>query len=630
MNLKLKSFFEPSTSVSTSADCPARSCVDLVDIDRWEARNPKHYLEKFANPTCTKCYLAWSILSSSDVATSQATLYDLGIQLLPDINTEINSMSIGYRKKPGAPWTIEKYVIYNPTGTHYLGILNAVLSILEKHSLTDVDTGDGDFYKRSHIITDPLQEHLLSHIQQLLKTCQQEHDACPYDPENPPSLPTRVLDLSDGSVKLLESQGKRAFYAALSYCWGGAEFITSATTSIEAHKTGITIESLPQVFLDAIRIARDLGLQYSWINSLCVLQDSPEDWQLEASRMAQVYSNSYITLAASRSPNPHQGFLTPRRDRINIENVLRKGALVDCYAAMKLEHKSMDLRHPLSTRGWAYQEHQLSKRVLFFKQELSFQCLTTNTCECIPIQQKTGILSKITQNDWTTEVDNYSQLALTYPLDRLPAFSGIAQRYSELGYGKYLAGLWERHLPDTLFWQRYRYRNRIAPLDSLYIAPSWSWAAHRGPIQYYDWFQGFMKSKWKAKALIFIDSDCKPIGIDPFGAIASGFVKVRGKLAPCSPVTFWRGIYYDYDDNGVDGARLASQDTIVLGLEGTVTTLEPSDTEPRTCYRCLILKQSDKIAGAFERIGLPSFGYDNDEAVAEDETIFEESEVMLI
>jgi hypothetical protein len=48
----------------------------------------------------------------------------------------------------------------------------------------------------------------------------------------------------------------------------------------------IRVSLLPQTFQDAIHIAQRLGVNYLYIDSLYILQDSVEDWQREAATMA--------------------------------------------------------------------------------------------------------------------------------------------------------------------------------------------------------------------------------------------------------------------------------------------------------------------------------------------------------
>lgn len=64
-------------------------------------------------------------------------------------------------------------------------------------------------------------------------------------------------------------------------------------------QAGIGFESLPALFQDAIVTTQKLGIQYLWIDSLCIIQDSEDDWQAESAKMGSVYRNAKVTIAAS-------------------------------------------------------------------------------------------------------------------------------------------------------------------------------------------------------------------------------------------------------------------------------------------------------------------------------------------
>ena len=46
-------------------------------------------------------------------------------------------------------------------------------------------------------------------------------------------------------------------------------------------------------------MAQQLGLDYIWIDALYIIQDDPEDWAIEASRMDSVYEHAYCNFGAS-------------------------------------------------------------------------------------------------------------------------------------------------------------------------------------------------------------------------------------------------------------------------------------------------------------------------------------------
>jgi hypothetical protein len=62
-------------------------------------------------------------------------------------------------------------------------------------------------------------------------------------------------------------------------------------------------------FQDAVQVTRELGIQYLWIDSLCIIQWNTEDWQHEAKRMEGVYASAYCTIAATSAVDLNAGFL---------------------------------------------------------------------------------------------------------------------------------------------------------------------------------------------------------------------------------------------------------------------------------------------------------------------------------
>lgn len=71
-------------------------------------------------------------------------------------------------------------------------------------------------------------------------------------------------------------------------------------------------DELTKTFQDAIQIALSLGLQYLWIDSLCIIQSSPEDWAKESVLMHSVCSGSAINIAAAGAEDGTKGcFITP-------------------------------------------------------------------------------------------------------------------------------------------------------------------------------------------------------------------------------------------------------------------------------------------------------------------------------
>jgi hypothetical protein len=53
--------------------------------------------------------------------------------------------------------------------------------------------------------------------------------------------------------------------------------------------------------------ALKLNVTYIWNDSLCIVQDDPTDWDIESTKMADVYQNVCLTLSATASPGNSYG-----------------------------------------------------------------------------------------------------------------------------------------------------------------------------------------------------------------------------------------------------------------------------------------------------------------------------------
>lgn len=72
---------------------------------------------------------------------------------------------------------------------------------------------------------------------------------------------------------------------------------------------------LPRTIQDTIKVTRSLGLQFLWVDALCIIQDDKDDRQTELSKMAQVFARALVTISAASATHSAQGFLQPRNVR---------------------------------------------------------------------------------------------------------------------------------------------------------------------------------------------------------------------------------------------------------------------------------------------------------------------------
>ena len=76
--------------------------------------------------------------------------------------------------------------------------------------------------------------------------------------------------------------------------------------------SGIPPSSLPKTFRNAIALVREFGIRYLRIDSLCILQDSSEDWQQQGDVMGQIYKSCALCLAATSATNCNGGLFFER------------------------------------------------------------------------------------------------------------------------------------------------------------------------------------------------------------------------------------------------------------------------------------------------------------------------------
>jgi hypothetical protein len=335
-----------------------------------------------------------------------------------------------------------------------------------------------------------------------LHRCTSSHgEACALDKQAP--LPTRLVHVpseADGLLKLCHTKGMTGQYVALSYCWGqGCVTFTTTKETLEDRLSGFRIDELPTLLQDAVKIARSFGIEWIWIDALCILQYDAADWSQESARMAEVYGNSVFTIGADFASSTDESILRPRDLAVSHQ--------FGPTEEFRLQRISLDWDamcwHALYKRGWAFQERILTPRVLhFLEDQIAWECNVTLYREGFRGRQTSpplhfaksafsafyhqkrypkgpplsgngddidlhGRLQK-----WGGVVQEMSVRHFTVDADTLAAVSGLASAFQTPELGQYFAGVWECNPFMSMVWHM-RYPQ---PRLEVYRAPSWSWA----------------------------------------------------------------------------------------------------------------------------------------------------------
>ncbi|KAF5494601.1 hypothetical protein CGCS363_v009093 [Colletotrichum siamense] len=380
------------------------------------------------------------------------------------------------------------------------------------------------------ILRNTASEDTLQTITGWINECTSTHPLCSN--ADIARLPTRVIDVGSGedNIRLQETGQSTGVYACLSHPWGKRPLVRTLKDNFSQFKSGIPWSTLPRTFQDAIDFTRRLGLQYIWIDSLCIIQDDSLDWQKEAAQMANIYQHAYVTLAASKATDSSRGLYTSSPDpKYQAQQLSLVNDVDDTDFPLQV---CSDLLHidgffdffPISRRAWVYQERLLSARVVHFAgAEVNWECNSARNCECGQISSGASVLpdkihfagslaelngkfkgkrrelaeatsdttdittdyskfsSSLLQSPqwgqsvkaWRQAVKQYAQLNLTFSKDRFPALAGIAKMWNPQYQDQYFAGLWRDSIHLDLLWLVYKPGRR----PDEWRAPTWSWAS---------------------------------------------------------------------------------------------------------------------------------------------------------
>ncbi|KAK6723777.1 hypothetical protein SNK04_002621 [Fusarium graminearum] len=394
-----------------------------------------------------------------------------------------------------------------------------------------------------------LQEHTgsettLNTVKGWLSKCDEGHSkshACVVKMRalNYPTVPTRLIDVHGHGSKtwsLIETKKNQSFskYVALSHRWTDDTPRLLRDNCI-SFQTGQHDKDVPRNYQDVFVLCRKLDIRYVWIDSLCIVQDSADDFLREASTMTEVYANAFCTFSICwESPD---GFLRPRDTR----TIPRDGpfsstrkCFLDRYVFVQDQNELLMAigQAPVNKRGWVFQEQLLSSRILYVgNDQFYWECAGGQFCETDPDElfergadhkRENAVVSQHGRyHAWQRLVILFMRLGLSFERDRLLAISGIArflfsleetsplesshpdfEESIERKFGQtaeYLAGLQKVHWIQDILWypdlggsepSKYLPSEHKTPGPESFkrcpddIVPSWSWAACPGPMKW--------------------------------------------------------------------------------------------------------------------------------------------------
>ncbi|KAK3347107.1 heterokaryon incompatibility protein-domain-containing protein [Lasiosphaeria hispida] len=215
----------------------------------------------------------------------------------------------------------------------------------------------------------------MERLRSWVQTCEEHHpnEATPAEPSN-----WRFLDVEESRVVPIATPRR---YACLSYVWGNEKGtqLTTQTMPILESPGGLNDSSisLGQTLRDAIKVTKDIGIRYLWVDALCIIQDDAADKERCISRMSDIYGNATITVIASTNSRPAEGLpgvgKTPR-SRAQVVKKLQGITLAAAFHDARLPDGDIE-DSVWNSRAWTFQERQLSQRAVYFtSSQMHFTC----------------------------------------------------------------------------------------------------------------------------------------------------------------------------------------------------------------------------------------------------------------
>ena len=172
-----------------------------------------------------------------------------------------------------------------------------------------------------------------------------------------------LIDVHDQRIVLA---AEKSAYAVLSYTWGDStQFLTTQSHLDSLMKPGELLKRpLPSTVRDAVELTKNIGLDYLWVDAVCIIQDSEEHKAKQIARMHHIYGGAAVTIVAASSKSADDGLSgvgglgrDTDQDIIAIDG-LRLMAR-QCFLDVTMN------RSAYNKRAWTYQESCLSRRLLY-------------------------------------------------------------------------------------------------------------------------------------------------------------------------------------------------------------------------------------------------------------------------
>ena len=211
------------------------------------------------------------------------------------------------------------------------------------------------------------------------------------------------LRLIDLEMHCLVAAPQHCRYVTLSYVWRASQTLTltksnHAKLQIPGALAPWTL-GLARNIGDSISLVKSMQERCLWFDSLCIIQDDPEDFRVQLKVMDNVHRNAVLTIAACHGSDAESGLPGIQPASRSTKQIITEveGRMLLSYTP---DRWRANRERKWETRGWTYQEKRLSSRLLYVTtHQVCFEC--KDTCEfCKEIVQELNVIPSSNGNPY--------------------------------------------------------------------------------------------------------------------------------------------------------------------------------------------------------------------------------------
>ena len=285
----------------------------------------------------------------------------------------------------------------------------------------------------------------------------------------------------DVGLRRIVAAPPRCRYITLSYVWGQSKFPSLPWESFlnldqdperrsdcQSYLPLDDIwEEIPNTIQDAAKVVKVVGETYLWVDSLCIAQDHPVEKTCMIEIMDQIFAKAICCIVAGSGKDADTGL-----------GGLHPGSRHSAQIVRKIKGYNLVMARPpvgvadpdqlWRTRGWTFQEQELSPCILYFISDHAYcVCRCANWSEDLTECANTiGSVRHAWQEDYertkpqhslflsqyANAVAEYTPRSLTFPQDKIAAFAGFLNKYARKYSTRTCWGLPMNDFTHALLW----------------------------------------------------------------------------------------------------------------------------------------------------------------------------------